>query len=345
MGETYYDRDADLSVVRSRRIGILGYGNQGHAHALNLRDSGCDVRVGTRTDGSGRRRAENDRFPVGTIESVSDWADLIGVLLPDQVHRSVYEEAICPYLQRGKMLMFAHGFSVHFGEVQPSPEVDVALVAPVGPGHMMRRLYLEDFGIPAVFAVEQDTTGEAAALCLAYAAALGCARVGVVQTTFAEETETDLFGEQAVLCGGISALLEAGFDTLVSEGYQPELAYFECLHQVKLIVDLIYEGGLSYMRSRISETAEFGDYVSGPRVIDAHVRQSMRVVLADIKDGSFARRWMADYGAGSPLLQRRREEERALLVETVGAQLRSRMGSSRDHEATSSPTLSSAPPS
>ncbi|MBV9279890.1 MAG: ketol-acid reductoisomerase, partial [Chloroflexi bacterium] len=282
----YYDADADLEPVRSRRIAIVGYGNQGHAHALNLRDSGCEVRVGARPGGQGWDRASAAGFEVAPVEDACRWADLVSVLLPDQDHRRVFQESILPQLGAGKLLMMAHGFSIRFGQIRPPPDVDTALVAPVGPGHILRRLYLEGSGIPAVFAVHQSVTGRAEEVALSYARGLGCTRAGVLATTFQEETETDLFGEQAVLCGGLTALMKAGFETLVAAGYQPELAFFECIHQVKLIVDLIYEGGFTYMHERISDTAEFGDRVAGPRVVDEGVRRSLEGMLQDIQDGT-----------------------------------------------------------
>jgi ketol-acid reductoisomerase len=321
----YYDRDANQSVVRAHRIAVIGYGNQGHAHAQNLRDSGCEVQVGLRPDGESWNRARRDGFLVQTVEEASRWGDLISVLIPDQFHGEVFQATIGPHLEPGKSLLFAHGFSIHYGFVVPPAQVDVAMVAPVGPGHMMRRLYVEGLGEPALLAVHQDISGRAESLALSYAAAIGCTRAGVVRTTFAEETEANLFGEQAVLCGGVSHLIKAGFDTLVEAGYAPEVAYFECVQTVKLIVDLIYEGGLAQMHARISDTAEYGDYVSGPVVVDQHVRDSMQRVLQHVQDGSFARRWVAEYEAGMPEMRRLRAEERSELIEQVGARLRSMM--------------------
>jgi len=323
---TFYDADVDGALVRQRRIAVLGFGSQGKAQAENLRDSGCEVRVGLRQGSSSRPRAEAEGFPVGSVSEVSAWGDVICLLLPDHVHRDVFQTDIRPHLAAGNCLLVAHGFSLTFGLIAPPDDVDVTLVAPVGPGAMLRRMYLRDFGIPAVVAVGQDATGRAQALALSYAHALGCTRVGVQLTTIQEETETDLFGEQAVLCGGLTALIKAGFDTLVEAGYQPELAYFECLHQIKLIVDLIYENGLSGMHAAISETAELGDYLTGPRVIDSRVRATMREVLEDIRNGTFARRFLEEAAAGSPTLTTERARERASLVEQVGAQLRARMG-------------------
>lgn len=325
MPTVYYEGDARLDVLRSKRIGVIGYGNQGHAHALNLRDSGCKVAVGLRPGGPSWTRAEADGFEAHAIAEVSSWADVISLLLPDQVHKRVYEDAIARNLTPGKLLITAHGFSILFGQIEPPDDVDVAMVAPVGPGHMMRRLFQDGLGEPALLAVYQDVSGQAEQLALAYAAGLGCARAGVVRTSFREETEANLFGEQAVLCGGLSHLIQAGFDTLVKAGYQPEIAYFECVHTVKLLADLIYEGGLASMRARISDTAEFGDYISGPRVIDDHVAASMQEVLRDIQDGSFARRWIADSEAGAPELERMRHDERRGEIEVVGTRLRSMM--------------------
>jgi ketol-acid reductoisomerase len=331
MATVYHDDDATLELIQGRRVAVIGYGNQGHAHALNLRDSGCEVRIGLRPKGASWARAEADGFLVLPVADVAAWADVIGVLLPDQDHKLVFEESIRQQLEPGNMVLVAHGFSIHFGQIQAPPNVDVTMVAPVGPGHMMRRLFRQGSGVPALIAVHQDVSGDAHPLSLSYARALGSTRVGVLRTTFQEETETDLFGEQAVLCGGMSALIKTGFDTLVKAGYQPELAYFECLHQVKLIVDLLYEGGFFYMHSRISDTAEFGDFVSGPRVIDEHVSQSMDAILEDIQDGSFAHRWISEYEHGMPTLHRKREEEQGLQVEVVGARLRSTMARSREH--------------
>jgi ketol-acid reductoisomerase len=325
MARVYYDGDADLDLITGRRIAVIGYGSQGHAHAQNLRDSGCDVRVGLYEGSSSRSRAEADGFAVQTVADVSGWADLISILLPDQHHKKVFNESIAPNLRAGKLLMLAHGFSIHFDQISPSPDVDVAMVAPKGPGHMVRRLYVDGSGVPALFAVEQDASGQAEALTLGYARALGCTRAGVLRTTFKEETESDLFGEQAVLCGGVTSLIKAGFETLVEAGYQPELAYFECLHEMKLIVDLIYQGGLSYMRYSISDTAEYGDYVSGPKVVDANTKATMRKLLDEIQDGSFARRWVAQCNSGGAEFQALRQRDSQHQIETVGRELRQMM--------------------
>jgi ketol-acid reductoisomerase len=325
MAEIYYDADAKLDLIRNRKIAVLGYGNQGHAHALNLRDSGCTVRVGLRP-GPSWSRALKDDFEVTTAREAADWADLVSLLLPEQDHRTVYEESVRPALHPGKLLMVAHGFSIHSQQLKPPDAVDVALVAPVGPGHMMRRLYRAGLGEPALLAVYQDPSGSAAELALAYAAALGCTRAGVVRTTFAEETEANLFGEQAVLCGGVPDLIKAGFNTLVEAGYQPEVAYFECVHTVKLIVDLIYEGGFPHMRSRISDTAAYGSFVSGARVVDEHAKKAMHELLKDVQNGVFTRQWVDEYEAGAEHLKNARREEISEEIETVGSQLRSMMG-------------------
>jgi ketol-acid reductoisomerase len=326
-GQIAYDPDVDLTLLGERRIGVIGYGNQGRAHALNLRDSGCSVWVGLREGSRSWEHAGADGFTVATTESVTRWADLIAVMLPDQLHGPVFSASIEPNLRAGDALLFAHGFSLRYGVVVPPPDVDVVLVAPVGPGAMLRRLFEAGSGIPAVYAVSADASGRATALALAYAKAIGCTRVGAIRTTVEEETVTDLFGEQAVLCGGLSHLLRTGYDTLVSAGYQPALAYFECVHQVKLIVDLIYEDGIAGMHRQISDTAEFGDYVSGPRVIDDHVAERMRTVLRDVQDGQFASEWMAEYESGMPLLRERREEEDRSSMEEVGRRLREMMRS------------------
>jgi ketol-acid reductoisomerase len=324
MTRVFYDSDANIDLIRSRRIAVVGYGSQGHAHAQNLRDSGCDVRVALYEGSKSWPLAENDGFIVQTVADASAWADLVSILLPDQHHKSVFNASIRPNLSPGDAVFTAHGFSVHFNQIQPPEGIDVAMVAPKGPGHLLRRLYTAG-GIPALFAVAQDATGQAEEVALAYARALGSTRAGVLKTTFKDETESDLFGEQAVLCGGLTSLIKAGFETLVEAGYQPELAYFECLHEVKLIVDLIYQGGLSYMRYSISDTAEYGDYVSGPRVIDERVKKTMRQLLDEIQDGSFARRWIEECESGGENFRRMREEARHHQIEVVGAQLRSMM--------------------
>lgn len=325
MTRIYYDSDADLDLIRSKRIAVIGYGSQGHAHAQNLRDSGCDVHIGLYEGSPSWPVAHGDGFEVETVADVSNWADVVVVLLPDQTHKRVFNQSIAPNLQPGNLLMLAHGFSVHFKQIESSSDVDVAMVAPKSPGHMMRRLYEDGSGVPSLFAVQQDASGNAEAIALAYARALGNTRAGVLKTTFKEETESDLFGEQAVLCGGVSSLVKAGFETLVEAGYQPELAYFECLHEMKLIVDLMYQGGLSYMRYSISDTAEYGDYVSGPKVVDDKVKATMRQLLTEIQNGAFAGRWVAECEAGGENFRRMRDTERSSQLEEVGQHLRHMM--------------------
>jgi ketol-acid reductoisomerase len=325
MANIYYDADANLELIQNKRIAIIGYGSQGHAHALNMRDNGCNVVIGLPTGSKSRAKAEAEGLQVLTPADAAAQADVIMLLLPDQNHREVFERDIKPGLAPGKMLMVAHGFSIHYSQVVPPPEVDVAMVAPKSPGHMMRRLFVEGVGVPALWAVYQDATGTAEALTLAYARAIGCTRAGVLRTTFAEETETDLFGEQAVLCGGVTALIRAGFETLVEAGYQPEVAYFECLHEMKLIVDLMYQGGMSYMRYSVSDTAEYGDYVSGPRIINDQVRNEMRKILREIQDGTFATRWILENQAGRPGFQAMRRANAQHQIEQIGSELRSMM--------------------
>src|ERR671938_1017509 len=323
--EIFYDDDADLSIIQGRTVAVIGYGSQGHAHALSLRDSGVDVRVGLPEGSKSRPKAEAEGLRVVTPADAAAEADLIMVLVPDHVQRKVYAEAIEPNLQDGDALFFAHGFNIRFGYIKPPEGVDVALVAPKGPGHLVRREYAEGRGVPVLVAVEQDASGKAWDLALSYAKAIGGLRAGGIKTTFTEETETDLFGEQAVLCGGVSALVQAGFEVLTEAGYQPEIAYFECLHELKLIVDLMYEGGIAKQRWSVSDTAEYGDYVSGPRVIDEHVKENMKQVLAEIKDGSFAARFIADQDAGSPEFKRLRAEGEQHPIEATGRELRKLM--------------------
>ena len=325
MAYIYYDSDANLEMIQQKRIAIIGYGSQGHAHALNLRDSGCNVVVGLPTGSRSREKAEATGLRVMTPADAAEQADVIMVLIPDQHHREVFERDIKPGLAPGKMLMTAHGFSLHYAQIVPSPDIDVAMVAPKSPGHMLRRLFIEGVGVPALWAVHQDATGNAEALTLAYARALGCTRAGVLHTTIAEETETDLFGEQSVLCGGVTSLIRTGFETLVEAGYQPEIAYFECMHEMKLIVDLMYQGGMGYMRYSISDTAEYGDYVSGPRVIDQHTREQMRNILQEIQDGTFATRWILENQAGRPSFLAMRRAGAHHQIEQVGQELRSMM--------------------
>src|SRR5919205_602968 len=302
-------REGDIGdEITTRKVAILGYGSQGHAHALNLKESGCDVTVGLYEGSKSWPKAEEAGLRVMTIADAVRWADVVMMLLPDERQPPVYRSEVEPNLSEGMLMLFAHGFNIHFNQIVVPPEVDLGLVAPKGPGHVLRRLYVEGKGMPALFAVGNDHSGEARDLTLSYARGIGCGRAGVLETTFAEETETDLFGEQAVLCGGVSNLIKAGFETLVEAGYQPELAYFEVLHELKLIVDLMYQGGLQYMRYSVSDTAEYGDYVSGPRVVDERVKDSMRQILREIQDGSFAERWIDENNRGRQNFLRLREE-------------------------------------
>src|SRR5690348_4403362 len=325
MAKIYLDKDADLSLIQGKKVAVIGYGSQGHAHAQNLRDNGVSVRVGLPAQSASRARAQADGFTVSTPSDATAWADVVMILTPDTKQPALYKRHIEPHLTAGKMLMFAHGFNIRYGTIAPSSDVDVSMVAPKSPGHRVRELFVEGSGTPALFAVHQDASKNARALTLSYAKALGCTRAGVLETTFTEETETDLFGEQAVLCGGVSHLIKAGFETLVEAGYQPELAYFECLHELKLIVDLMYRGGLNYMRYSVSDTAEYGDYVSGPRVIDDHVRQSMRQVLSEIQDGSFAERWLDENSDGRERFLAMRKKDADHQIEQIGRELRSMM--------------------
>ncbi|KRV49495.1 ketol-acid reductoisomerase [Wenjunlia vitaminophila] len=332
MAELFYDDAADLSIIQNRKVAVLGYGSQGHAHALSLRDSGVDVRVGLPEGSKSRARAEEQGLRVVTAAEAAAEADVIMVLVPDPIQADVYNESIAPHLKDGDALFFGHGFNIRFGFIKPPAGVDVCMVAPKGPGHLVRRQFEEGRGVPCIAAVEQDATGKAFELALSYAKGIGGTRAGVIKTTFTEETETDLFGEQAVLCGGASALVKAGFDTLVEAGYQPEIAYFECLHELKLIVDLMYEGGLEKMRWSISETAEWGDYVTGPRIVTDETRAEMKKVLAEIQDGSFAKSWMAEYKAGLPKYNEYKKADAESTLETTGRKLRKLM-SWMDEEA------------
>ena len=325
MAQLYYDDDADLTIIQGRNVAVLGYGSQGHAHALSLRDSGVDVRVGLPEASRSRAKAEAEGLRVLTPYEACEEADVVVMLVPDPAQRSVYAEAVEPNLVDGDALFFGHGFNIRFGYVKPPADVDVCMVAPKGPGHLVRREYTAGRGVPVLVAVEQDATGGAWPLTLSYARAIGGTRAGAIRTTFAEECETDLFGEQAVLCGGVSALVMAGFETLTEAGYQPEVAYFECLHELKLIVDLMYEGGIAKQRWSVSDTAEYGDYVSGPRIIDASVKARMQDVLAEIQDGSFAARFIADQDAGAPEFKALRAAAEQHPIEGVGRELRSLM--------------------
>jgi ketol-acid reductoisomerase len=325
MAKIYYDDDADLSIITKKRVAIIGYGSQGHAHALNLEASGVNVKVGLHRASKSLGKAKSAGLEVAPVAEAAEWADVIMLLTPDTSQPAIYKESIVPHLAPGKTLMFAHGFNVRFGTIAPRVDVDVSMVAPKGPGHRVRETFQAGGGVPALLAVHQDASGTAHALALSYARAIGATRAGVLETSFAEETETDLFGEQAVLCGGVSALVKAGFETLVDAGYQPEVAYFECLHELKLIVDLMYRGGLRYMRYSISDTAEYGDYVSGPRIVDARTRETMKRVLEEIKTGAFARRWIEENAGGRSNFEGRRKEEREHAIEVVGAELRKMM--------------------
>jgi ketol-acid reductoisomerase len=320
----YYDQDADLALIRAKKVAIIGYGSQGHAHALNLKDSGVRVQVGLSLTSKSKSKAEGHGLTVTTPAEAAKWADVVMILVPDTTAPAVYKD-IEPYMTKGKMLMFAHGFNIRFNTVKPSPDIDVTMIAPKAPGHRVRELYVEGGGTPALIAVHQDATGHAKALALSYAKGIGVTRAGVIETTFTEETETDLFGEQAVLCGGASALVKAGFETLVNAGYQPEVAYFECLHELKLIVDLMYRGGINYMRYSVSDTAEHGDYIAGPRIVTAETRKAMQKLLDEIKDGTFAKKWIAENQTGRPEFNKTRAAEQEHPIEKVGAQLRSMM--------------------
>jgi len=325
MATMFYDKDADLSLIQAKKVAIIGYGSQGHAHALNLKDSGVSVKVGLPANSRSRARALAAGVEVDEVAAVSKWADVIMVLVPDTTAARLYKDAIEPNLAPGKMLMFAHGFNIRFGAITVRPDVDVTMVAPKSPGHRVRELYVEGAGTPALFAVHQDATGQAQALTLSYAKGIGVTRAGVIQTTFAEETETDLFGEQAVLCGGVSALVKAGFETLVEAGYQPEVAYFECLHELKLIVDLMYQGGLNYMRYSVSDTAEHGDYTGGPRLVTAETKREMKKMLDEIRSGQYAKGWIEENATGRKWFEATRKAERAHIIEKVGADLRALM--------------------
>ena len=334
MAELFYDNDADLSIIQNRVVAVIGYGSQGHAHAMSLRDSGVDVRVGLAEGSKSRAKAIEAGLRVVDPATAAAEADVIMILVPDPVQEILYKESIEPNLQPGDALFFAHGFNIRFGFITPPATVDVCMVAPKGPGHLVRREYVAGRGVPAIVAVEQDATGNAWPLALSYAKAIGALRAGGIKTTFTEETETDLFGEQAVLCGGASQLVMYGFETLVEAGYQPEVAYFECLHELKLIVDLMYEGGIAKQRWSVSDTAEYGDYVSGPRVIDPHVKENMKAVLADIQNGTFAKRFIGDQRSGAAEFTALRTKAEQHQIESVGRELRGLMSwvDSRDDD-------------
>lgn len=325
MARLYYDKDADLGLLKGKTIAVIGYGSQGHAHALNLKDAGLDVLVGLYKGSRSWDKAVAEGLKVAPVDEAASAAQVVMMLIPDQHQRNVYTESIQQGLTAGKTLMFAHGFNIHFHQVVPPKDVDVSMVAPKAPGHIMRQIYTEGSGVPALLAIHQDTSGKAQETALAYAKGVGCTRAGVLETTFREETETDLFGEQTVLCGGLSALIKTAYETLVEAGYQPELAYFECLHEVKLIVDLFYQGGLAYMRYSVSDTAEYGDYSRGPRVINEAVRAEMKKILQEIQDGSFAREWILENQAGRPSFLALRKKDAEHPIEVVGKELRSMM--------------------
>jgi ketol-acid reductoisomerase len=325
MATMFYDDAADLALIRGKKVAVIGYGSQGHAHALNLKDSGVSVKVGLPATSKSRDKARAAGLQVGDVGEVSKWADVVMILTPDTGQAKLYKEAIEPNLKPGGLLLFAHGFNIRFGAIVPRKDLDVAMVAPKAPGHRVRELYVEGAGTPALFAIHQDATGQARALTLSYAKGIGVMRAGVIETTFAEETETDLFGEQAVLCGGVSALIKAGFETLVEAGYQPEIAYFECLHELKLIVDLIYQGGLNYMRYSVSDTAEHGDYTGGPKIVTADTRKAMKKMLEDIRSGEYARGWIAENANGRPMFTKTRQAEQHHQIEQVGERLRAMM--------------------
>ncbi|MDN5858576.1 MAG: ketol-acid reductoisomerase [Pseudonocardia sp.] len=321
----YYDDDADLSIIQGRKVAVIGYGSQGHAHSLSLRDSGVEVRIGLPEGSKSRRKAADEGLTIGTPAEVSAWADLIMILAPDTKQRFIYAEDIAPNLRSGDAIFFGHGFNIRYELIKPPADVDVAMVAPKGPGHLVRRQFVDGKGVPALIAVEQDASGTAKALALSYAAAIGGARAGVIETTFKEETETDLFGEQAVLCGGAAALVQTGFEVLTEAGYAPEIAYFECLHELKLIVDLMYEGGIANERFSISDTAEYGDLTRGPRIVNAATKEEMQKILAEIQDGRFAAEWVAEDEAGRPNFTRLQKEGAEHPIEEVGEKLRGLM--------------------
>lgn len=328
MANLYYDKDGDLNVLKDETIAVIGYGSQGHAQAQNMKDSGLNVIIGLKSGSKSSEAAKNDGFEVYTPSEAAEKATIIQILAPDTIQADLYKNEIEPHMKAGKALVFSHGFNIHFDQIVPSKDIDVYMVAPKGPGHLVRRVFTEGGGVPCLIGVEQNATGKAKERALAHAMGVGGGRAGILETSFKEETETDLFGEQAVLCGGISHLIQSGFETLTEAGYDPEIAYFECLHETKLIVDLIYEGGLAKMRDSISDTAEYGDLISGPRVIDAKVKENMKAVLTDIqkdKGANFAKRWIGDTKAGYPEFNKRREEEKAHPIEKVGAKLRSMM--------------------
>ncbi len=325
MAKTYYDADADLGLIRKKKVAIIGYGSQGHAHSLNLKDSGVEVCIGLPATSKSVARAQQAGLTVKTPSEAAQWADVVMVLVPDQTAAKIYTESIAPHMTKGKTLMFAHGFNIRFRAIDPPKDIDVSMIAPKAPGHRVREVFTEGGGTPGLIAVEQDASGNAFAQALSYAKGIGCTRAGVLETTFKEETETDLFGEQAVLCGGTSALVKAAFETLVNAGYQPEVAYYECLHELKLIVDLMYRGGLAYMRYSVSETAEYGDYIAGPRIVTDQTRAAMKSLLTDIQDGTFAKNWINENNTGRKWFEETRLQEAKHPIETVGETLRAGM--------------------
>jgi ketol-acid reductoisomerase len=325
MAKIYYENDANLELIRGKTIGIIGFGSQGHAHALNLRDSGMNVMVGLYPGSKSWQQAQMAGLRVGTVDEVARSADIIMMLAPDQIQKKIYDESIAPSLRAGKMLMFAHGFNIHYNQIVPPSDVDVTMIAPKAPGHKVRENFVAGIGVPAIVAVHQNASENAKEIALAYGRGIGSAKAGIIETTFEEETETDLFGEQAVLCGGVTSLVKTAFETLVQAGYQPEIAYFECFHELKLLVDMMHEGGMAYMRYSISDTAEYGDYTRGPKVIDDHVRQNMKQVLQNIRSGAFAREWILENQAGRPSFLALRRQNAEHMIEKVGADLRGMM--------------------
>jgi len=325
MATMFYDKDADIDLIRKRKVAVIGYGSQGHAHALNLQDSGVEVVVGLQAGSKSAEKATAAGLRVMSVAEASQWGDVIMILIPDQHQSKVYKADIAPHLTAGKMLMFAHGFAIRFNWIVPPADVDVTMIAPKAPGHRVREVFKEGAGVPGLLAVHQDVTGKGRATALSYGRGIGCTRAGVIETTFKEEAETDLFGEQAVLCGGTAALVKAGFETLIEAGYQPEIAYFECLHELKLIVDLMYRGGLQYMRYSISDTAEYGDYTAGPKIVTAETKKVMKQILTDIQEGRFAKNWIAEAEGGYPNFKKMREQDRNHPIEVVGGKLRQMM--------------------
>ncbi|MEN8241398.1 MAG: ketol-acid reductoisomerase [Chloroflexota bacterium] len=325
MATIYYAQDVKPELIKDKKVAVIGYGSQGHAHALNLRDSGVEVIVGLHSGSKSSAKAESDGVSVATVAEAAEWADIIMVLAPDTTQPKIYEESILPNLKAGNTLMFAHGFNIRFNTITPPEDVDVSLIAPKAPGHRVREIFEAGGGTPSLLAVHQNPSGQAKEMALSYAHALGATRAGVIETTFAEETETDLFGEQAILCGGVSELVKAGFETLVKAGYQPEIAYFECMHELKLIVDLMYRGGLNYMRYSVSDTAEHGDYYAGSQIITEETKGTMKKILADIQEGEYAKKWIAENENGRPWFNQTRQKEQKIMLETVGAHLREMM--------------------